>query len=150
MNDCETCEHLKHDPEEPYLLVCKMTGMALGIMVECKHKLQLKICSKCGTKYPATKKFFYSNETAKDGLQSWCRECHHAVCIEFLTCSEHTALHNAGCVMGEINEKQKKTTELYRLMYLRAFDKDATPKEKRRAGLRINEIRGFEFIKGLK
>ena len=38
MNDCETCKHCKPDPEEPYLWVCEITGIALGIMVDCKDK----------------------------------------------------------------------------------------------------------------
>lgn len=37
MNDCETCIHLKSDSEEPYLLVCKITDIALGIMVGCEY-----------------------------------------------------------------------------------------------------------------
>ncbi|KKN66032.1 hypothetical protein LCGC14_0475100 [marine sediment metagenome] len=38
MNDCETCKHCKPDPEEPYLWVCEITGIALGIMIDCKFK----------------------------------------------------------------------------------------------------------------
>ena len=49
-----------------------------------------------------------------------------------------------------MGEQQKETTELYRLNYLIALDKKTTPAEKRKAKLRVNEIRGFEFYKGLK
>lgn len=38
MNDCETCKHLKPDSEEPYLWVCEITGIALGIVIDCKFK----------------------------------------------------------------------------------------------------------------
>jgi hypothetical protein len=48
-----------------------------------------------------------------------------------------------------IDEKQKKTTELYRLNYLITLDKNATPDEVRKAKLRVNEIRGFEFYKDI-
>ena len=37
MNDCETCVYLKSDSGEPYLLVCKITGLAFGIMIGCKY-----------------------------------------------------------------------------------------------------------------
>lgn len=49
-----------------------------------------------------------------------------------------------------MNERQKKTTELYRLNYLIVLDEKATPAEKRKAKLRVNEIRGFEFYKDVK
>jgi len=47
-------------------------------------------------------------------------------------------------------ERQKETTELYRLNYTIVFDKKATPVEIRRAKLRVNEIRGFEYYKDVK
>lgn len=49
-----------------------------------------------------------------------------------------------------VAEGQKPTTELYRLNYLITLNKKATPAEKRKAKLRVNEIRGFEFYKGVK
>lgn len=50
-----------------------------------------------------------------------------------------------------VAERQKPTTELYRLNYLiSTLDKKANSAEKRKAKLRVNEIRGFEFYKDVK
>ena len=45
---------------------------------EDKNKLisENKTCSKCRTERPATTKFFPRDKKCKDGLSSWCRECH--------------------------------------------------------------------------
>tara|TARA_R100001082_G_scaffold101335_1_gene70860 strand:+ start:248 stop:526 length:279 start_codon:yes stop_codon:yes gene_type:complete len=34
-----------------------------------------KKCSGCGQEKPATAEHWYHRSAAKDGLQSWCREC---------------------------------------------------------------------------
>lgn len=52
--------------------------------------------------------------------------------------------------MSEINEKQKPTTELYRLNYLIALSKNATLAEVRKAKRRVNEILKVEFYRGVK
>jgi len=46
-----------------------------------------------------------------------------------------------------MNESQKPTTELYRLMYDIAFNRNLTPDEIREAKLKVNELRGFNFFK---
>ena len=48
-----------------------------------------------------------------------------------------------------MSEKQKPTTELYRLMYSICMGKITNPDELRKAKFRVNEIRGFNFFKGM-
>lgn len=40
-----------------------------------KNEENLKICSKCEVKYPATAKYFHRHKNRNDGLDSWCKEC---------------------------------------------------------------------------
>lgn len=35
----------------------------------------IKVCSKCGKKFPATNEYFYPMKDRKDGLSNWCKEC---------------------------------------------------------------------------
>lgn len=37
-----------------------------------------KTCPKCKTQYPATKEFFHSDKSKKDGLASFCKKCKKA------------------------------------------------------------------------
>jgi hypothetical protein len=39
---------------------------------------EMKQCTKCGKKFPATRKFFKEHKATKDGLDSWCRQCVNA------------------------------------------------------------------------
>ena len=52
--------------------------------------------------------------------------------------------------MSEIDEKQKPTNELYRLQFSVAYGRIKNPAELRKAKLRVNEILGHEFFKGVK
>ena len=36
---------------------------------------EVKTCSKCENQFPKTSEFFYAKRQAKDGFDSWCREC---------------------------------------------------------------------------
>ena len=46
--------------------------------VKTKRKM-IKICTKCGSGYPATTEYFYADRTHKDGLHSECKKCHKQV-----------------------------------------------------------------------
>ena len=37
--------------------------------------MQTKVCTKCGTEYPATNEYFNKGKNYKSGLKAWCKEC---------------------------------------------------------------------------
>lgn len=37
--------------------------------------MQTKICTKCGSEYPATAEYFYRNNACKDGFSTTCKDC---------------------------------------------------------------------------
>ena len=37
---------------------------------------ETKVCNRCSRALPATEKYFYKDKRNRNGLSSWCRECH--------------------------------------------------------------------------
>ena len=42
----------------------------------------MKTCSKCKGEFPATTEYWHRNKSAKDGLYSWCKDCHRGASRE--------------------------------------------------------------------
>ena len=68
--------------------------------------MKTKKCSKCGKRYSATKEYFRSNRSLKDGLAIWCKKC----------CKKYDAQYRRG-FSDELREEMRKYNKNYCLVH---------------------------------